>query len=82
MAPSPDAVRLARRLRDLRESQRLTQSELARALSTDSRVAVATISSWESQSNPKLPPRNGYARTPCSSPELTTRLREYAVSMS
>lgn len=56
MAPSLEAVRLARRLRDLRESQRLTQSELARALSTDSRVAVATISSWESQSNPKLPP--------------------------
>jgi transcriptional regulator with XRE-family HTH domain len=51
-------VRLARRLRDLRESQQLTQSVLACALSTDSRVVVATISSWESLSNPKLPPED------------------------
>ncbi|MFG1627647.1 helix-turn-helix domain-containing protein [Kribbella sp. NPDC049227] len=68
MAPSPEAVRLARRLRELRESQRLTQSDLARALSTDSRVAVATISSWESQSSPKLPPEE--------------RLRAYALLFS
>ncbi|GAA1597394.1 helix-turn-helix domain-containing protein [Kribbella hippodromi] len=65
MAPSPEAVRLARRLRELRESQRLTQKQLSRALSADVRVAVATISSWESQSNPKLPPEE--------------RLRSYAL---
>ncbi len=68
MAPSPEAVRLARRLRDLRESQRLTQAILARALSADSRVAVATISSWESPTNPKLPPEE--------------RLRAYALFFS
>lgn len=66
MAPSPEAVRLARRLRDLRESERLTQKDLSNALSTgEVRVAVATISSWESQSNPKLPPEE--------------RLRSYAL---
>ena len=66
MAPSPEAVRLARRLRDLRETERLTQKDLSRALSTgEARVAVATISSWESQSNPKLPPEE--------------RLRSYAL---
>ncbi|TDO57512.1 hypothetical protein EV651_111241 [Kribbella sp. VKM Ac-2571] len=66
MAPSSEAVRLARRLRDLRESGRLTQKELSSALSTgETRVAVATISSWESQSNPKLPPEE--------------RLRSYAL---
>ncbi|GAA0942920.1 helix-turn-helix domain-containing protein [Kribbella koreensis] len=58
MAPSPEAVRLAKRLRGLRDSQdvTLTQSQLAKALSHDVRVAVATISSWESLTNPKLPP--------------------------
>ena len=65
MAPSPEAVRLARRLRELRESQRLTQKDLSHALSSDTRVAVATISSWESQGNPKLPPEE--------------RLRSYAL---
>jgi transcriptional regulator with XRE-family HTH domain len=65
VAPSPEAVRLARRLRDLRESERLTQKDLSHALSADIRVAVATISSWESQSNPKLPPEE--------------RLRSYAL---
>ncbi|WP_350279327.1 hypothetical protein [Kribbella sp. HUAS MG21] len=66
MAPSPEAVRLARRLRDLRESERLTQKDLSNALSAgEVRVAVATISSWESQTNPKLPPEE--------------RLRSYAL---
>ena len=57
MASSTEAVRLARRLRSLRESHEsgLSQSALARALSDDSRVAVATISSWENLTNPKLP---------------------------
>jgi len=58
VAASPQAVRLAKRLRGLRESvePNLTQAQLARALSGEARVAVATISSWESASNPKLPP--------------------------
>jgi hypothetical protein len=53
---------LARRLRDLREvhfpSRKVKQSELAEALSGDGRRAasVPLISSWESQTNPKVPP--------------------------
>ena len=53
------AVRLARALRNLRVSEwpevDLTQTQLATALSADSRVAAATLSSWESLSNPKTP---------------------------
>jgi hypothetical protein len=47
----------------------LTQAELAGALSQESSVAVATISSWESLTNPKLPPAerlHSYARFFCS----------------
>ena len=57
---TPQALRLARRLRDLRESHwpdvTLTQVDLAKALSMDQRVASATLSSWESMTNPKPPP--------------------------
>jgi hypothetical protein len=53
------AIRLARTLRELRESEwpgiELTQAQLAKALSSDSRVASATLSSWESLTNPKTP---------------------------
>jgi len=53
------AIRLARTLRELRESEwpgvELTQAQLAKALSADSRVASATLSSWESLTNPKTP---------------------------
>src|SRR5689334_2071891 len=53
------AIRLARTLRELRESAwpdvELTQAQLAKALSADSRVASATLSSWESLTNPKTP---------------------------
>ena len=63
------AVRLARRLRELREHEwpdsTLTQADLARALSAQSRVASATLSSWESLSTPKTPTTarlNAYAR--------------------
>ncbi|MFG1627645.1 hypothetical protein [Kribbella sp. NPDC049227] len=68
MAPSAEAERLARRLRDLRESRGLTQATLSEALSKDVRVAVPTISSWESLTNPKLPPKD--------------RLRSYALVFS
>jgi hypothetical protein len=63
------AVRLARALRDLREltwpDQELTQAQLANALSSEGRVAAATLSSWESLTNPKTPPAarlSAYAR--------------------
>jgi hypothetical protein len=53
------ALTLARALRDLREStwpdQELTQAQLANALSSEGRVATATVSSWESATNPKTP---------------------------
>ena len=57
---------LAQRLRNLRQEQwpdvRLTQDALAKALGG---VAAATVSSWESSTAPKLPPRDrmtAYAR--------------------
>jgi hypothetical protein len=66
---SPEATRLARRLRQLRQQQwpdaRLTQDKLARAFSAEEPLAAATVSSWESVSAPKLPPRHrlrAYAR--------------------
>jgi transcriptional regulator with XRE-family HTH domain len=53
------AVKLARALRELRESSgpdhELTQAQLAKALSSEGRVASATLSSWESTTNPKTP---------------------------
>lgn len=69
MALNPaQAVRLARALRELRESrwpeQDLTQVQLARALSSEGRVAPATLSSWESATTPKTP--------------STARIRAYA----
>jgi transcriptional regulator with XRE-family HTH domain len=55
------AARLARRLRSLRidgfPGQRLTQGELAEALGT----SVPLISSWETRTNPKTPPRERLA---------------------
>jgi hypothetical protein len=66
---SPEATRLARRLRHLRLQQwpdaRLTQDKLAKAFSGEEPLAAATVSSWESNTSPKLPPRyrlQAYAR--------------------
>lgn len=63
------ASRLARALRELRENHwpdaALTQAQLAAALSTEGRVAPATLSSWESTTTPKTPSFariNSYAR--------------------
>jgi hypothetical protein len=71
------AVRLARVLRDLREStwpdQELTQAQLAKALSSEGRVAAATLSSWESLTNPKTPSGarvSAYARFFCTARSL------------
>lgn len=54
-----ETARLAQTLRSLRESHwpdaDLTQSQLAAAFSTEKAVAAATISTWESGSNPKSP---------------------------
>jgi hypothetical protein len=54
------ALKLARVLRDLRVStwpdHELTQTQLAHALSSEGKVAIATVSSWESATNPKTPP--------------------------
>jgi len=66
---SNEAMRLARRLRQLRMQHwpdvRLTQQMLAKALGAEGPLAAATVSSWESTSSPKLPPRHrllAYAR--------------------
>jgi hypothetical protein len=66
---SPEAVRLARRLRQLRLQHWpdvwVTQQKLASALSTEQPLATATLSSWERPSSPKLPPQHrllAYAR--------------------
>ena len=71
------AVRLARALRDLREStwpdRELTQAQLAKALSSEGRVAAATLSSWESLTNPKTPSEariSAYARFFCTERSL------------
>jgi hypothetical protein len=71
------AVRLARALRDLRESMwpdvELTQAQLAKAFCSEHRVAAATLSSWESATNPKTPPAariSAYARFFCTERSL------------
>lgn len=57
---SVPGAHLARRLRELRISHfsdvRLTQAQLARALSNDEPVADSTLSSWEKAKAPTLPP--------------------------
>ena len=70
MQPAPPAVlQLAQRLRQLRQQHwpdaRLTQHALAEAFSAEGKLAAATVSSWESLTAPKLPPRDrllAYAR--------------------
>src|SRR6266496_1823129 len=63
--PPTATVRLAERLRELREHEftRLTQGELGRALGGAQRLSTATISVWE-------PPATG--RSPCGT-SLTDR---------
>jgi hypothetical protein len=70
MQPLPPVIlELAQRLRSLREGRwpdvRLTQAALAKALGDEEPLSAATVSSWESLTAPKLPPRNrmlAYAR--------------------
>lgn len=51
---------MARRLRNLREEHwpgmKITQQQLAQALGGSKGLSVPAISSWESQTNPKIPP--------------------------
>ena len=57
--PPTAGASLARRLRELRRSGfpvRLTQLQLAQALSGDEPVADSTLSSWENNRRPTLPP--------------------------
>jgi hypothetical protein len=62
--PRPPAVgaALARRLRELRRSHfpdaKITQLQLAQALSKDEPVADSTLSSWENERAPALPPHS------------------------
>jgi hypothetical protein len=67
------ALVLARALRDLRETtwpdRVLTQGQLAMALSSEGHIAPATLSSWESATNPKTPSAariTAYARFFCT----------------
>ena len=69
MQPAPAAKQLAQRLRNLRVEQwpevRLTQEKLAAAFNAEDPLTPVTVSSWESQSSPKLPPTHrllAYAR--------------------
>jgi hypothetical protein len=68
-AVPPAVLELSQRLRRLRLQHwpdvRLTQGMLARALGGEEPLATATVSSWESPTAPKLPPRHrvvAYAR--------------------
>jgi len=56
--PAPDAVRLANRLRQLRERAfvRLTQSQLGQAFDPDDPLSPAAISMWENPTSGRLPP--------------------------
>ena len=70
MQPVPPAAKqLAQRLRHLRVQQwpdvRLTQEKLATAFNAEEPLTPVTVSSWESQSSPKIPPPHrllAYAR--------------------
>jgi len=70
--PTPEAFRLAKRLRELREREfvRLTQSDLGRALGdADGTLSPATISMWENAASGRIPPRSrleAYARLFCT----------------
>jgi hypothetical protein len=62
MGPLPADTSLASRLRELRRSgfpgTRLTQLQLANALSEDRPVADSTLSSWENVRSPTVPPHS------------------------
>ncbi len=68
--PSIPAHRLAKRLRDLREQQHLTQKQLAKVLGGSGALSIATVSLWEKPGSDRLPPPQrlaAYARLFCTS---------------
>ena len=69
--PTPEARRLAKRLRELREREfaRLTQSDLGQALDAADPLSPATISMWENPSSGRVAPSSrleAYARLFCT----------------
>jgi len=67
--PSIPARRLAERLRDLRERERLTQKQLAKLLGGAEPLSIATVSLWEKPGSDRLPPPQRlatYARLFCT----------------
>jgi transcriptional regulator with XRE-family HTH domain len=66
MLPSSVATAsLAKRLRELRRTARLTQSDVVQALSDEEPVSVSALSAWENVKAPTLPPPDrlgAYAR--------------------
>jgi transcriptional regulator with XRE-family HTH domain len=79
--PDPAAtarMQLAHRLRSLRRDRQLTQKDVADVLGGDKSLSVATVSSWESASNPALPSEDrlqGYARAFSAAPAANGRLQ-------
>jgi transcriptional regulator with XRE-family HTH domain len=68
--PTLPGRRLAERLRDLREQERLTQKQLARAIGGNDALSIATVSLWEKPGSDRLPPPPrlaAYARLFCTS---------------
>jgi transcriptional regulator with XRE-family HTH domain len=53
--PTPAAMQLAHRLRQLREEKSVTQAALATAFSAEQQVGSATVSSWENVKQPSTP---------------------------
>ena len=79
--PTPEAVRLARRLRELREREfiRLTQAELGKALAVGKGpVSTAAISTWENPASGRLSPAARLEASPGSSahrdPSMVARI--------
>jgi transcriptional regulator with XRE-family HTH domain len=74
--PSIPAHRLAERLRDLREQERLTQKQLAGALGGSEPISIATVSLWEKPGSDRLPPPPrlaAYARLFCTSRSFASK---------
>jgi transcriptional regulator with XRE-family HTH domain len=64
-APTPAEIRLAQRLRGLRDDASLTQAQLAAAFAEEQPVVAGTVSLWENVKRPAAPPSarlDAYAR--------------------
>ena len=56
VAPTPAEIRLAQRLRQLRDHAGLTQADLASAFAAEHPITPKTVSSWENTRTPAAPP--------------------------